>query len=82
MIRIDRPAGNHDEFAGCLTPDVLASSAALVSEWLSENRDWIEAGGSGDLDCLVRDLANHLHQRCGLPELQSPNETAPQTTHG
>lgn len=82
MSTESRQAGTKISDAVGLTPDVLASSVALVSEWLSENRDWIEAGGSGDLDCLVRDLANHLRQRCGSPQLQIPNGIEPPPTHG
>jgi hypothetical protein len=50
-----------------VTPEVLSSAVALASDWLLENRAWIEAGGSGDLDRLVRDLATHLRQRCVSP---------------
>mgnify|MGYP007082189795 CR=1 FL=1 len=65
-----------------VTPEVLASCVALASDWLSENRAWIEAGGSGDLGQLVLDLAIHLHQHCVLPRSHLPNGYALRPIHG
>lgn len=47
-----------------VSPDAMASAVAVASAWVERNRDWIEAGGSGDLPRLVSDLATHLHQSC------------------
>jgi hypothetical protein len=62
MIR-DRSAPIEQATEIEVTPEVLASCVSLASDWISENRDWIEAGGLGDLDDLVLRLAKVLHQR-------------------
>jgi hypothetical protein len=47
--------------ADSVIPD--REAAAVVRDWLTENRDAIEAGGDGDVDTLVdrlRGLANRV----------------------
>lgn len=54
-----------------VSPDVMASAEASPSDWLSENRAWIEAGGSGDLAPPINRLAVHLLRHISSREAQS-----------
>ena len=58
MAERDRPAS-----ASSLSKVEMGDACAIASAWLSENRNWIEAGGEGDLSRLVSALATRLRQR-------------------